>query len=72
MSSNNLSLWSFHRGLGDSFRALGTDEQARKYLRHLNAGRVDHLYSARKAEQQLKAIDLAAELATLAAQEKTK
>ncbi len=63
-----MKLWLFHRaGLGpkNDIRGLGTEAQARAYLRHhLNAGRSDGLFVMRETGE-LRAIDLGAELAKL-------
>lgn len=57
--------WVFHRGHGVEFRGVGTEAQARRYLKRLNAGRTTRTYVLR---QQLGILDLSAELAKLEAE----
>jgi hypothetical protein len=52
--------WIFYLGSDSHLRGVGTEEQARRYLKRLNAGKTERVYVLRR---QSHIIDLAAELA---------
>lgn len=61
---DELKLFLFHRhGGGDNRRGVGTERDAREFLRRLNAGRTESLFSMRA--EKMHAFDIAAALAEI-------
>ena len=62
-----MKIWLFHRGGGgaeNNRRGVGTEADARAYVRHLNRNRTQGLWVVRKTSAS-RTIDLAAELAKI-------